>query len=42
MKFAICYYNEVLEIISFPSRHDAIVYVGARYGGQVGMFVHQI
>ena len=38
-KFAI-YYNDVLiEIVEMPTRNLAVRYMGARYGGTVGMHI---
>jgi len=39
MMYQICYYDLVLETLSFPSRKDAVIYTGVRYGGQIGIHV---
>lgn len=40
--YQICYYNLVLETLSFPSRKDAVIYCGVRHGGKVGINVKEI
>jgi hypothetical protein len=38
-KFAIYYYDVLIEIVEMPTRNLAVRYMGARYGGTAGMHV---
>ena len=38
-KFAIYYYDVLIEIVEMPTRNLAVRYMGSRYGGTVGMRV---
>jgi hypothetical protein len=38
-KFAIYYYDVLIEIVEMPTRNLAVRYMGARYGGTVGMHI---
>ena len=35
--FKIYYYDVLLETLTFPTRKDAVIYTGVRYGGQIGI-----
>ena len=38
-KFAIYYYDVLIEIVEMPTRNLAVRYMGARYGGAAGVHV---
>ena len=40
--YKIYYYDLLLKTLAFPSRKDAVIYTGVRYGGQVGIIVKEV